>query len=113
MKKKPTPKPPKGLSRESAAWWRQLVAEYVFESHALKLLEAACRAWDRMVEAQTILKKQGLVYRDRFGAPRKHPAVSIEENARIAFARMVRELALDAEPPPEAPRPPRTGGWED
>lgn len=45
--------------------------------------------------------------RDRFGFPRRHPANNILADSRTAFARLLRELALDgAAGPDEAPRPP-------
>ena len=103
-----TPRPPDHLSRATKAWWRSVVDEYDLEPHHLRLLALAGEAWDRAQEAREILAKEGVTYSDRFGAPRKHPAVSIEENARIAFARLVRELDLDGEPGPD-PRPPRRG----
>jgi len=34
------------------AWWQQTLTDYVLEPHHLKLLEAACDAWDRMVQAR-------------------------------------------------------------
>lgn len=43
--------PPDHLSDESAAWWRALVQAFHFEAHHLRLLEAACTAWDRAQEA--------------------------------------------------------------
>jgi hypothetical protein len=50
------------------------------------------------------------VYVDRFQQPRARPEISIERDSRIAFARLVRELALDLAPPDEPGRPPRVGG---
>ncbi len=66
----------------------------------MKLLQLAAEAWDRACQARRILAREGLVYRDRFLKPRKHPAVSIEEGARLAFAKLLRELDLEGEPHP-------------
>ncbi len=63
-------------------------------------------AWDRAEEARDRLAKDGTYYTDRFGAPKVHPAVAVERDARLAFMRAVRELDLDGEPLPD-PRPPR------
>jgi phage terminase small subunit len=89
-------------------WWGEVVTAWVFDEAGVRLLTATCEAWDRMTEARKTLAKEGTVYRDRFDAPRKHPAVSIEENARVAFMRGLRELRLDE--PPQDSRPPRMGG---
>lgn len=101
-----TPDPPRHLSRGARAFWRDVVRDYDLEPHHRRVLTAAAEAWDRMLQARELLDADGITYTDRFGAPRKHPAVSIEENARIAFLRAVRELALDDDDVPEA-RPPR------
>ena len=94
------PRAPSHLSTESKAWWRSAVREYHLENHHLKLLRLACEAWDRANAARLAIKREGMTYTDRFGAPRKHPAVNIEEQARLAFARLVRELDLEGEPHP-------------
>ena len=39
-----------------------------------------------------------MVYLDRFGAPRTRPEVRIENDSRLAFARLVKALDLDALP---------------
>jgi hypothetical protein len=55
-------------------------------------------AWDRAQWAREAIAKHGAVFTDRFGAPRSRPECAIERDARIAFARLVRELRLDVEP---------------
>jgi phage terminase small subunit len=91
----PGPPPPNYLSPEMQAWWRSAVDDYNFDEHHLHLLEAACGAWDRMVQARAVIALHGLTFLDRHGEPRTRPEVAIERDARIAFARLVRELDLD------------------
>lgn len=97
---------PRHLSPEAREWFRRVDAEYKLEEHHLKLLQLAAEAWDRCTEARGILAKDGIIFTDVRGKPRPHPAVAIERDARLAFARLVRELRLDDEPAPDV-RPPR------
>jgi P27 family predicted phage terminase small subunit len=100
-------KPPAHLSPEAAAWWRVVSADYSLEPHHLRLLQAACEAWDTMQMARRALADHGeLTFTDASGNLKAHPAVAIQRDARIAFARLVRELDLDTGAPAEAPRPP-------
>jgi phage terminase small subunit len=78
-------------------WWAAVVSDYDLEAHHLRLLEAAADAWDRMTAARSVLLKEGLTCRGKDG-PKTHPAVNIERDARIAFARLLRELDLDCLP---------------
>ncbi|MDQ5874487.1 MAG: P27 family phage terminase small subunit [Actinomycetota bacterium] len=82
------------------------MADYELERQHLRILQAALEAWDRMTEARETIAAEGATFHDRFGTPRKHPAIGIEENARTAFLRAMRELDLDGEPLPD-PRPNR------
>jgi P27 family predicted phage terminase small subunit len=100
------PSPPKHLRAATRKWWTAVVGEYELSEHHLKLLEAACRAWDRMSEAADAIQADGILTTDRYGAKKAHPAVAIERDARLSFARLVRELDLDGEPAPD-PRMPR------
>lgn len=98
--------PPEHLSADMKAWWRVVIEGYDLDRHHLHLLEAACGAWDRMVQARAALAELGLTYQDQNGCPKPRPEVTIEKDSRIAFARLVRELDLDVDPPPERSRPP-------
>ncbi len=101
--KKSPPPAPKHLAKPTAAWWRDVHVRFVLESHHVRLLTAAAEAWDRCQQAREYLAQHGLTYIDRFGAPRARPEVAIERDSRLAFARLLRELGLDAAE--EAPRP--------
>lgn len=103
------PRPPAHLRAATRKWWTEVVNEYDLEGHHLRLLEAACRAWDRMLDAGDAIRRDGAFIADRYGVPKAHPAVAVERDARISFARLVRELDLDGEPAPD-PRPPRRRG---
>jgi|SRR5690242_20614115 len=103
------PAPPRDLSKESAKWWSEVVAEYEMASHHLRLLTLAARAWDRAESAREALRNNGLTYRDRHGVLRPRPEAVIERQAMVAFARLLRELRLDGAPEPDV-RLPRIGG---
>lgn len=101
-----TPKAPAHLSDPTRAWWRSVVRDYALEPHHMRLLQAAAECWDRLQEARELLARDGLVIEGREGGMRPHPAAAIERDSRIAFARLVRELDLDVEPPAAAARRP-------
>lgn len=99
---------PRHLRVPTRKWFREVVATFELEAHHVRLLTLAGEAWDRGVEARETLKKDGLTVVGRFG-PKAHPCVGIERDSRLAFARLLRELQLDAVPPGET-RTPRIGG---
>jgi phage terminase small subunit len=78
----------------------------MLEQHHIRLLTMAATTWDRAEQARSVLDKHGLTYLDRFDAPRARPEVAIERDCRTGFARLIRELDLDVEPPGEARRAP-------
>lgn len=106
----PTPKHPPApahLRPVTQAWWRQVVEEYDLQAHHLRLLQGAGEAWDRCQQAREALAEHGLTFANRDGEPRVRPEVAVERDSRLAFARLIRELDLDVEPPAEPrSRPP-------
>jgi P27 family predicted phage terminase small subunit len=81
------------------AWWRHVMATYVLEQHHVHLLQLACEAFDEAQQARAVLAKEGMTVANASGGIRSHPAIAVERDARLAFARLVRELDLDSEPP--------------
>ncbi|MDP9233728.1 MAG: hypothetical protein M3P01_04145 [Actinomycetota bacterium] len=100
------PKAPRHLSAEARRWFDETTNDYSLEPQHLKLLQAAAEAWDSCQKARKIVAKEGQIVHDRYDKPKSHPAVAIERDSRLAFARLVRELDLEGEPGPD-PRLPR------
>src|SRR5205809_1219299 len=104
------PKAPAHLSRRMKSYWREIVGEFLLAPHQIELLRRGCEAADRADEARRIVEREGLTVTDRYGQTKPHPAVNIERDARLAIARLIRELALSPEEPEEPhSRPPRAG----
>ena len=102
--------PPEHLDKPTRRWWAGVVADFDLDEHHVRLLTLAAEAWDRGQQARRALAKKGLTFLDRFGSPKPHPEVAIERDSRIAFARMVRELALDVIEPNAASQPQKIRG---
>jgi P27 family predicted phage terminase small subunit len=94
-----SPQPPAHLSPSARQWWELVVRDYVLQEHHLRLLQLALEAWDRCQVAREQLDREGLTVPGAEGSLRPHPCIAIERDSRLAVARLVRELDLDAEPP--------------
>src|SRR5256885_16891262 len=104
------PQGPRHLEAATAAWWVSVVTTWELDEHHVRLLTLACEAYDTAVTARKVIATKGLTFKDRFGQPKPRPEVAIERDARIAFARLLRELDLDVEPPGDEPGPPLLSG---
>ena len=98
---------PRHLRGPTRKWFEDVLESYELEQHHVRLLTLAAEAWDRSVQAREALAEHGLTFDDRFGQPHSRPEVAIERDARLGFARLIRELDLDADPPASPSRPPR------
>lgn len=101
-------KPPGHLRPATRKWFTAVLADFDLDPHHVRLLTLAAEAWDRCQSAREIIDADGMTFHDRFGQPKARPEIAIERDSRIGFARLIRELGLDVEPPPEAPRMSRT-----
>lgn len=101
---------PEHLRVSTRAWWRAVVASYELEEHHRRILTLAGEAHDRCAEAREAIAEHGPYFMDRFEQPKAHPALAVERDSRLAFARLLRELNLDAG---AASRERRAGGEPD
>ena len=97
---------PRHLRAATQRWWLSVVEQWELEQHHLRLLTLASEAWDHGQQARRQVDKEGLTVVTRDGGAKLHPAMRVEADCRVAFARLIRELDLDVEPPNEARRPP-------
>ncbi|MEP7241745.1 MAG: P27 family phage terminase small subunit [Devosia sp.] len=98
--------PPSHLKTKTADWWRSVHEDYTLEPHHTRLLTLAAEAWDRCQQAREEVGRDGITVKTSDGGLKAHPAIAIERDARLAFARLVRELDLDVDPPVAGRRPP-------
>ena len=105
-KSKQAPAAPRHLSTTTRKWWRSVVGRWELEDHHVRLLTLAAEAWDRGEQARELVARDGLTTPTRDGGAKLHPAVRVETDCRLAFARLLRELDLDLDPPAETRRPP-------
>jgi phage terminase small subunit len=110
MTRSKQPKPPSHLRKPTAKWWLTVCDNFELDAHHIRLLTLAAESWDQCQKAREILAKKGMTFDDRFGQPRARPEVGIERDAKIGFARLIRELSLDCDAPGESNRPPRIVG---
>jgi phage terminase small subunit len=89
------PPAPEHLQPETRLWYQAVLGEYRLEEHHRRLLQLAAEAYDAAQTARATIARDGRYFPDRFGCPRLHPAVADERDARLGFARLVRQLGLD------------------
>jgi phage terminase small subunit len=101
------PKTPAGLSPEAKKLFCETRDQYgIDDAPSLTLLGNACRALDRLRLAESLVKKEGAVYTDRFGQPKAHPAAARVDAENLTLQRSLRELGINLAPLPGGSGPP-------
>ena len=98
---------PKHLSAEAKRIWKDILQEYAIDDSAgLRILQAACEAYDRAQTAREKIKVEGMTHIDRWGQTKPHVLLPIERDSRAAFLAALKQLNLDLEPLKAIGRPP-------
>ena len=87
---------PAHLDPPTAAWWRQVVKDYVLGDDGERLLTMACEQWDLAQRARERLAQDGDYVTDRYGQVQPHPAIKVMREATSAFRLCIRSLNLSA-----------------
>jgi hypothetical protein len=85
------------LTGERRRLWDDVRARFVLEPASENILRNACEALERAAQAAEQVTVEGATFRDRFGAVRAHPAISIERDFRGLAARQLEKLAARME----------------
>lgn len=96
---------PTHLKKEGKALYRTICKEWVLDPSGKILLETACSAYDRLVQARKIVDRLGIVIDSPSGMKRVNPALKVEKEARSGFLQAWRMLNLDVDPPGDIGRP--------
>jgi phage terminase small subunit len=98
--------PPRYLPAAARELWRHYVRTYELEPHEAETLRLALVALDRADTARRSIRRLGMTYEDRFGAPHSRPEIAIEREARRDFVRLMAAEGFpsDEEPPTRQPR---------
>lgn len=88
---------PAGLSETSRKWWRACLDTFDFQAPDLAILEEACRALDRALEARAQVEKDGVFIQTHVGL-KQHPGILLERDSITLWSRLVRDLHLPSAP---------------
>lgn len=93
--KRPT-RAPNGLSKESAAWWREAVRQFDFRTAGeLAVLTEAARSLDRIAECRDVIQREGLFINGARGLV-QHPAARLEQQHRSLVLQACRQLGISS-----------------
>lgn len=88
------PSPPPTLGRAGRDLWHLVQAEYEFGPGEDQLLEAACFAHQRHLEAQAVIDLEGVVVSSPQGQ-KANPAVAVADRCAQTLARCLRQLHIE------------------
>lgn len=93
----PAVQPPGHLQAEGRRFYEQMVEEYDFEIHELRLLRLAAEQVDLQHQARRSVRQGGITITAKSGAIKPNPALSVERQATRLLQSLLRQLALPIE----------------
>lgn len=102
------PVAPKGLGRSGSALWREVTSTYDLRADELRVLEAACRAVDR-IDAMEDERDGAVMATGSMGQPVVHPLLVEIRNHEAQVASLLARLKLPDDPSASTGAPRSTG----
>jgi len=91
-----TPRPPAGLGRVGAGFWRKVITEFDPSTAEQERLLMLCRLKDRIAAEEALIAAEGLVVEGSQGQPRPHPMLSqLRADQRLADQLLARLELVD------------------
>jgi hypothetical protein len=85
------------LTGPSLELFNRVSARWTLDDVATQILRLACESIQRAGDCAAITAAEGLTIRDRWGAPKTHPAALLERDHRNAAANSLQKLGLNLE----------------
>lgn len=85
---------PDNLAENGRKWAQNIIKAFDFDEHELQAVWMAANCLDRIASAQGEIAVHGAVVENRYHELKTNPAVVIERDNKILFARLCRELNL-------------------
>jgi hypothetical protein len=73
----------------------QITAEYALTPAESEILRLAGQLLDRVHQAREAVARDGAFFKSARGLLTAHPGVKVEKDASLAFASLIKQLALD------------------
>jgi hypothetical protein len=89
---------PAGLGIAGRRLWRDVIGQYDLRADELRVLEAACGSADVIVSLQAALADAPPIVDGSRGQMRPNPLLGELRQERLAFAALLRQLALPNDP---------------
>ena len=99
MRFKQTP-PPRKLKKIGKDHWKHMTSAYDFQNDvgSLKILENACRAWQKADELEEIIDRDGNARLDKFNQVKAHPLLPLYRDFLAQHTNCMKILGVHVEP---------------
>ena len=86
--------PPEHLSGNAKRWWQSVFQEFELDHSGIELISLAAEALHLASTARDEIERDGLIVVDRFGQQKPHPAIAIERDSSLRFAKLASAIGL-------------------
>ena len=103
---------PKHWKKEVRTFYLSVVKDYRLDGDetALRILTTGCDALQKMRDCESIIQREGLTVKSRFGETRSHPLLTTQRDCHQLFLKSLKSLNLEIGDPNDVGKP--AGSWK-